>query len=170
MYHRFLNHSYGFISQKHSFPILKQSQIIRSISGYFVRIHSIHHKVSHLDFARGNVSSFVDTAMTGFQIPLGIICRVVFGFDLCATFVAYQMVLYLQATHHVNHTFNLGWFRFVLMDNHAHKLHHCHGGEQVNFGALFSVWDRVFGTYFEDWELSSAFLHKHGLNIATRRR
>lgn len=149
--HRFLNHGRG------------TGRIMR----WFRRNHATHHAVPELDFLRGNVSSFFDTAVTGFQVPL-VVLSAVFGLDLTATLVAYGLVLMLQGTHHVNHTYNLGLFRYVFMDNHAHKLHHCPRGRLVNHGALFSMWDRIHGTYFEDPTLSSNYMAKHRIPIPVR--
>lgn len=125
---------------------------------WFRKNHRVHHTVEHLDFLRGNVSSFVDTAITGFQLPLAIIAATM-GLDLAATLTAYAIVLMLQATHHVNHTFDVGALRFFFMDNHAHKLHHCPRGMLVNHGALFSLWDLAGGTYYEDHSLSTNHMH-----------
>ena len=149
--HRSLNHSKG------NHPIKK----------WYRKIHSTHHTVSELDFFRGNISSVYDTAMTGFQLPL-IVIAAVLRLDFTSTIVAYGLVLMLQSTHHVNYTFNLGWLRYIFMDNHAHKLHHCKRGTQVNHGALFSLWDRAFGTFYEDWNASSNYMHFHGISIPRR--
>ena len=51
------------------------------------------------------------------------------------------------------------------MDNHAHKLHHCKRGNLINHAAAFSVFDRLFGTYYEDWALSSNYLHHHKIAL-----
>jgi sterol desaturase/sphingolipid hydroxylase (fatty acid hydroxylase superfamily) len=94
-----------------------------------------------------------------------IVAAWLLGLDLPATLAAYVLILFLQLTDHTNVTFNIGWLRYVFMDNHAHRLHHCDGGELVNFAAAFSFWDRWFGTYHEDWSVSSAALHLHHLPI-----
>jgi len=151
--HRSLNHSRG------SNPVLR----------WYRKNHHLHHSVSELDFFRGNVSSLMDTAVTGFQLSLGLIAAAL-GLDLASTLTAYGLVLMLQATHHVNHTFRLGGLRFVFMDNHAHKLHHCRRGWMLNLGALFSVWDQLHGTYFEDWQLSANQLHQENVAVPVRRR
>lgn len=135
---------------------------------WFRKNHVIHHLVEDLDFFRGNHSSVMDTAVTGFQVPL-VLLATLFGLDLTSTIVAYCLVLMLQATHHVNHTFELGPLRYVFMDNHAHKLHHCKGGRLVNHGALFSIWDRASGTYFEDHRLSANHLADAGIPLPVRR-
>ncbi len=151
--HRSLNHARG------AGPIRR----------WFRRRHVAHHSVSELDFLRGNVSSFFDTAVTGFQVPLAVLTAVA-GMDLGATLIAYSLVLMLQATHHVNHTFHLGWARYVFMDNHAHKLHHCKRGRLVNHGALFSLWDRAFGTYYENWDLRANHLASQRIPLPLRPR
>lgn len=146
--HRFLNHG----------------KIKNIIGKVFRKIHVAHHSVEVLDFLRGNVSSFWDTAITGFQVPLAIIGACL-GMDLSSILITYSLVLMLQATHHANHTVNIGKLRFFFMDNHAHKLHHCPRGYMVNHGALFSLWDQAFGTYYEDWNLSSNYMQKHRIPI-----
>ncbi len=148
---------------------LNHSRSKDTVSRWFRGNHVVHHLVEELDFFRGNHSSVMDTAVTGFQLPL-VLLATLFGLDLPSTLVAYGLVLMLQATHHLNHTLDLGPLRYVFMDNHAHKLHHCKGGRLVNHGAMFSLWDRAFGTYFEDWTLSANHLADAGLALPLRRR
>jgi hypothetical protein len=50
--------------------------------------------------------------------------------------------------------------RYVFLDNHAHQLHHCVRGNLINHGVIFSVWDRLFGTYYEDRRLSPCTMVK----------
>lgn len=138
------------------------------LHSFFRRKHALHHGVEHLDFLRGNISSLVDTAVTGFQLPLAFLATLL-GLDLVSTLVAYALVLMLQATHHLNHTLHLGPLRFVFMDNHAHKLHHCPGGHLVNHGALFSLWDLAFGTYFEDHAIAANGAHQQRQGLPLRR-
>lgn len=135
-----------------------------SIMKYYRRKHNAHHAVSEMDFLRGNQSSLVDTAISQFQ-PSLIVISWLLGMDLGGTLVAYGLILMLQATDHTNITFNIGWLKYIFMDNHAHKLHHCKRGNLINFAAAFSIWDRMFGTYYEDWSLSSNYLHHHGVAL-----
>lgn len=142
--HRLASHSKG------ANPILR----------YYRVKHAAHHSVTELDFLRGNQSSWVDTSFSQFQ-PSLIVISYVLGMDLPSTWAAYALILMLQATDHTSVTYNIGWLRYVFMDNHAHKLHHCKRGNLVNHAAAFSVFDRLFGTYYEDWSLSSNYLHHH---------
>ena len=146
--HRLMSHS------RHNTSILK----------YYRRKHWAHHAVTELDFLRGNQSSLVDTAISQFQ-PSLIVIAWLLGMDLGATLAAYALILALQATDHTNITFNIGWLRYIFMDNHAHKLHHCKKGNLVNFAAAFSIWDRLLGTFYEDWSISANHLHHHGVAL-----
>jgi len=150
--HRTLNHS------KNSSTIIK----------WYRKIHAKHHAVEALDFYRGNISTFFDTAVTGFQIPL-IIISTFLGMNLETIVTTYCLVLLLQSTHHANFTFNIGPLRYLFVDNHAHKLHHCPRGYDVNFGAIFSVWDLFFRTYYEEWSLSASYLAKNKIALPLRR-
>ncbi len=146
--HRLMSHSKG------PNPLLR-----------FYRVkHAAHHSVTALDFLRGNQSSWVDTSFSQFQ-PSLIVISYLLGMDLAATWAAYALILALQATDHTSVTYNIGWLRYIFMDNHAHKLHHCKRGNLVNHAAAFSVFDRLFGTYFEDWSLSSNYLHHHKIAL-----
>ena len=137
------------------------------VARWFRHAHVEHHRVEELDFFRGNHSSFWDTAVIGFQLPLAVLVTI-FGLDLPATLAAYGLVLMLQGTHHVNHTFRIGVLRWVFVDNHAHKLHHCPRGRLVNHAALFSIWDRIGGTYYEDWSMSSDHLQRDRVALPIR--
>eukprot|EP00756_Hemistasia_phaeocysticola_P014036 Hpha_TRINITY_DN15318_c3_g2::TRINITY_DN15318_c3_g2_i4::g.89810::m.89810 len=147
IYHRFLSHGTG--------------------TAWFQTVHLPHHSVVALDFWRGNLSSVWDTAVLGFQLPLGVVASL-YGLSLEATFVVYFTVLMLQATHHANHTFNIGTLRFVFVDNHAHKMHHCPWGSHLNHGACFAMWDRNLGTFFEDASVCTNYAQLHKVQLAVR--
>lgn len=140
-----------------------------AIIRYYRKKHAAHHSVSEMDFLRGNQSSLVDTALSQFQ-PALILISWLLGLDLAGTLVAYGLMLALQATDHTNITFNIGWLRYIFMDNHAHKLHHCKRGNLVNHAAAFSFYDRLWGTYYEDWRLNSNYLHHHRIALPIKPR
>jgi sterol desaturase/sphingolipid hydroxylase (fatty acid hydroxylase superfamily) len=150
--HRLLSHSRG------NNPILK----------YYRKKHAAHHSVTELDFLRGNQSSLVDTAISQFQ-PSLIVISYVLGMDLAATWSAYILILLLQATDHTSVTYNIGWLKYLFMDNHAHKLHHCKRGNLINHAAAFSIYDRLWGTYYEDWNLNANYLHHHRIALPIKR-
>ncbi|HHG86516.1 MAG TPA: fatty acid hydroxylase family protein, partial [Bacteroidetes bacterium] len=151
--HRLMSHSRG------NNPILK----------FYRKKHAAHHSVTELDFLRGNQSSLVDTAIGQFQ-PSLILISWGLGMGLAPTLVAYGLILLLQATDHTNITFKIGFLKYIFMDNHAHKLHHCKRGNLINHAAAFSIFDRIWGTYYEDWNLSSNYLHHHRIALPIKRK
>ncbi len=144
--HRFLSHGTGN----------------HFITRFYRKAHSAHHSVSELDFIRGNQSSLIDTSISQFQ-PSLIVISAYLGMDLPSTLTAYGLVLMLQSTDHINFTCKIGWLKYLFMDNHAHRFHHCKKGNWVNHGAVFSIYDRLLGTYYEDWTISSGYMHHNGL-------
>ena len=152
MIHRFMSHGSG------------NSAIMR----LYRKEHGAHHSVSELDFIRGNQSSLIDTGLSQFQ-PSIILISACLGMNLESTLVAYCFVLMLQSTDHVNYTCNIGWLKYLFMDNHAHRFHHCKRGNLVNHGAVFSIYDRLFGTYYEDWNISSGYMHHNDILLPIKR-
>lgn len=150
--HRTMSHSRG------NHPILK----------YYRKKHAAHHSVTELDFLRGNQSSLVDTAISQFQ-PSLIVISYFLGMDLASTWSVYALILMLQATDHTSVTYNIGWLKYIFMDNHAHKLHHCKRGNLVNHAAAFSIYDRLWGTYYEDWSLNANYLHHNRIALPIKR-
>ena len=136
---------------------------------YYRRKHLAHHSVTEMDFMRGNQSSLVDTALSQFQ-PSLILISWGLGMELAPTLVAYGLILALQATDHTSVTFNIGPLKYIFMDNHAHKLHHCVKGDLINHAAAFSFYDRLWGTYYEDWNLSANYLHHHRIALPIERK
>jgi sterol desaturase/sphingolipid hydroxylase (fatty acid hydroxylase superfamily) len=52
--------------------------------------------------------------------------------------------------YHGNIRTNLGPLRYVLVTPQSHRIHHSIEPRHLdtNFGALFSIWDRLFGTQY----------------------
>lgn len=53
--------------------------------------------------------------------------------------------------YHGNVRTNLGPLRYLLVTPQSHRIHHSRRAEHrdTNFGAIFSIWDRLFGTYVD---------------------
>ena len=68
----------------------------------------------------------------------------------------------MQLWQHANVTIEIGVLRYLFVTPQSHRLHHTLGKEvprNKNFGAVFSVWDVMFGTYVapshEDYALGT---------------
>ena len=126
--------------------------------------HSVHHSITDLDFFRGNKGSLIDNGVISFAFPLAMIGTVL-GLSLPGLALAYIILMSIQITHHVNHSFQIGWLKYIIFDSHAHKMHHCKRGRLVNFAAVFAIWDRLLGTYYEDFDLSPSYMHAHNITL-----
>ncbi|MBC7428106.1 MAG: sterol desaturase family protein [Bacteriovorax sp.] len=69
---------------------------------------------------------------------------------LGAGFFIYMFTVNLHHSHIPVHYPN--FLRYVLISPHVHHLHHSTNSRHVgkNFGVVFSIWDRFFGTYYEE--------------------
>ena len=112
-------------------------------------VHLVHHSDHH-----------VDTTTANRHHPLESLVR--FSFTLLAVFILgtpigvvmlYQSLsVVLSQFNHAN--INLPtrldqWLSYVLVTPHMHKVHHHHvlPYTDSNFGNIFAIWDRLFGTY-----------------------
>ncbi|MCI4671921.1 MAG: sterol desaturase family protein [Bacteroidia bacterium] len=63
-----------------------------------------------------------------------------------------DFMLNYQFSLHTEIIGKLGWFEKIFMTPSQHRVHH--GSDEIyldkNFGAILSIWDRIFGTYQEE--------------------
>lgn len=57
--------------------------------------------------------------------------------------------------YHANIKTNFGWLRYILVTPQSHRLHHSRKREHrnLNFGVVFSFWDRLFRTQSDDCQV-----------------
>jgi sterol desaturase/sphingolipid hydroxylase (fatty acid hydroxylase superfamily) len=107
--------------------------------------HSIHHSQRELNLFTQSRFHAVDVATL---IPILYV-------PLYALHLNYESVLWIHLltdwysrVSHANLRTNYGPFRHALVTPQSHRIHHSHERRHRdrNFGILFSVWDRLFGT------------------------
>jgi alkylglycerol monooxygenase len=73
--------------------------------------------------------------------------------------VPYQVIAVLAPLHlfgqfwyHTQHIGKLGWLEYILVTPSQHRVHHAINREYIdkNLGQIFSIWDRLFGTFQEE--------------------
>ena len=71
------------------------------------------------------------------------------GFSMEALFVA-NLVVGLQGfVSHFNVDIRAGWANYFLMGTELHRYHHSADPQEAkNYGAVVTLWDQLFGTYF----------------------
>lgn len=112
-------------------------------------VHLVHHSDHH-----------VDTTTANRHHPLESLVR--FSFTLLAVFILgapigvvmlYQSLsVVLSQFNHANINLPVKldqWLSYVLVTPHMHKVHHHYvlPYSDSNYGNIFSIWDRLFGTY-----------------------
>ncbi|MEM6378572.1 MAG: sterol desaturase family protein [Bacteroidota bacterium] len=110
--------------------------------------HSIHHSSPIYNYTTAMRVSFIDSLITWvFYLPLVII-----GFHSYIVLLCFFLVLSYQFWLHTEMIGKLGWFEKIFMTPSQHRVHH--GSDKMyldkNFGALLSIWDRIFGTFQEE--------------------
>ena len=56
--------------------------------------------------------------------------------------------------YHSNVKTNLGFLRYIMVTPQSHRIHHSREKEHQdkNFGAIFSIWDQLFGTQYRKYD------------------
>lgn len=110
--------------------------------------HSIHHSSPIYNYTTALRVSFIDSFITWiFYVPL-----VLMGFHPYIVLLCFFLVLMYQFWLHTELVGKLGWFEKIFMTPSQHRVHH--GSDEIyldkNYGALLSIWDRMFGTFQEE--------------------
>jgi sterol desaturase/sphingolipid hydroxylase (fatty acid hydroxylase superfamily) len=116
------------------------------------RIHRWHHAPGHMYWLAGVRTSFVQgilySSVTFVFIVVGVPPVFLFAYPFFSTLVNHWM--------HSNLGFRCRWLETFLVTPRIHHVHHSkdprHHGR--NFGSIFCVWDRLFGTFFDPDDVS----------------
>jgi sterol desaturase/sphingolipid hydroxylase (fatty acid hydroxylase superfamily) len=113
----------------------------------FWRAHRWHHAPRHMYWLAGVRTSVAQGLLYG-MVPLLFV-----GLGVPAEVAGAYGLLTVVANHwmHANLRLRCRWLEAVLVTPRYHHIHHSRDPRHHdrNFGALLSVWDRVFGTYLD---------------------
>lgn len=111
--------------------------------------HAIHHSQRELNFFTQNRFHDVDSAveLTARMFPLLILNA---GLTVTGIYTAISLIHF--RLHHSQIRANYGFLRYLLVTPQSHRIHHGRDARQLNcnFGAAFSIWDRAFGTQYQN--------------------
>ncbi|MEL6670592.1 MAG: sterol desaturase family protein [Bacteroidota bacterium] len=113
--------------------------------------HAIHHSSEEFNLPcalRQSISNLLGI-YAFFLIPaalLGVPAKVI-------TLLA-PLHLFLQFWYHTRHIPKLGWLEYLIITPSQHRVHHAINPIYLdkNLGQIFSIWDRLFGTFQEELE------------------
>lgn len=125
------------------------SHLIRHKVPLFWQFHAVHHsqdrmnlftdaRVHPVDRVFSSTIRFIPLLMLGNELP------VILGWVIFETIY--------PKFYHANIRFNMGPLRYLFVTPQSHRVHHAHEAafRDKNFGFIFSIWDRVFGTHYPD--------------------
>ena len=117
---------------------------------WFWAVHVTHHSSERFNFSTALRQNFLHAIQGSwaFQwIPL-----VLLGFDPDLILRAIEINLFYQFFIHTQTIGRLGWLESVLNTPSHHRVHHGRNPAQVdrNFGGVFIIWDKVFGTFRDE--------------------
>jgi sterol desaturase/sphingolipid hydroxylase (fatty acid hydroxylase superfamily) len=123
--------------------------VVRHKVRWCLWFHMIHHSQTRMNLWTDSRYHVVE-----YFVAAVIVFLPVFAFKLgrSATFWLAWLMLWYPRLYHANIRSTFGVLRFVLVTPQSHRVHHSllPQHQDKNFGVLFSVWDRVFGTQSPD--------------------
>lgn len=116
---------------------------------YFWNEHIVHHSSEEFNLAcalRQSISHFF-TFTAILWIPAAVV-----GVPHEVVALLAPLHLFAQFWYHTRHIGKLGWFEYIFITPSQHRVHHALNPEYLdkNLGQIFSVWDRLFGTFQEE--------------------
>lgn len=117
----------------------------------FWEFHTIHHSQKHLNMftdLRYHVVEYL-VSHTVWTIPF-----LVLEIDLPQIVWYIMFTTWYSRVYHSNIKSNYGLLRYVFVTPQSHRVHHSvlPQHRDKNFGVIFSIWDRMFGTQYKGYE------------------
>jgi len=111
--------------------------------------HIIHH--SSEEFNLGCALRQSISSLFGYTALL-LIPAVLLGIPYEVIAVLTPLHLFAQFWYHTKHIGKLGLLEYIIVTPSQHRVHHAINKEYIdkNLGAIFCVWDRMFGTFQEE--------------------
>jgi len=112
--------------------------------------HVVHHQSQEFNFTTAlRQESFYPVVGFVFFIPMAIL-----GVPPTTFAIAGLTVLFYQFWIHTEHIGKLGWFDRIFSSPSNHRVHHAINAQYLdkNYGAIFVIWDRLFGSFTEEKE------------------
>jgi len=111
--------------------------------------HIVHHSSEEFNLAcalRQSISNILGFYAV-FLIPAAMI-----GVPEQVIGLLAPLHLFAQFWYHTRHLPKMGWLEYIIITPSQHRVHHAINPEYLdkNLGQIFSVWDRMFGTFQEE--------------------
>ena len=161
--------AFAYVAQYYNLKLFSPSSLWVWVFAFFLYdfcyywMHRLHHEVkvlwaTHVVHHHGeefNLSTALRQTSTGFlwkwifYLPIFIV-----GIPPEVFVTVAGINLVYQFWVHTEHIPKLGWYEYVFVSPSNHRIHHAQNKHYVdaNYGGVFILWDRIFGTYKEERE------------------
>lgn len=111
--------------------------------------HMIHHSSESFNLAcalRQSISNIIG------YFPLLLLPAAWIGVPYKMIAILAPIQLFAQFWYHTEHIGKLGWLEYIIVTPSQHRVHHAINKRYIdkNLGQIFSIWDRLFGTFQEE--------------------
>jgi sterol desaturase/sphingolipid hydroxylase (fatty acid hydroxylase superfamily) len=124
---------------------------VRHKVGVFWAFHVIHHSQREMNLFVDYRAHFIDYAIeqTLLFLPIHMFA---FGFPY-SIYLLYLASCYTKI-YHSNLRTNFGFLKHILVTPQSHRIHHSIEPRHwdKNFGAISTIWDRIFGTLHKNYD------------------
>lgn len=115
--------------------------------GLFWRVHSVHHSIREFSLLAGLAVHPLEAVFTfaSYGFVAGLL-----GLSSEATVLGFTIAMIAMGAQHANTFSRLGWLSNVIAHIDGHRWHHdmaLTAGRNVNYANVFSLWDRLWGTF-----------------------
>ncbi len=125
------------------------SHRISHVVNLFWNNHIIHHSSERFNLACALRQPISDLLK---YYPLLLLPAAIVGVPNEVVVTIAPIHLFLQFWYHTVHIGKLGWLEYIIITPSQHRVHHAINDIYLdkNLGQIFSVWDRIFGTFQEE--------------------
>ncbi len=110
------------------------------------RTHVFHHSIEELWWLSGSRTSVIHLLL--FALPQIIIVKLLLALSPWEAGVAFSFGVAVNIWIHANIHVNLGPLERIIITPDFHRIHHgAKGLSNMNLAFVFTIWDRMFGTY-----------------------
>jgi sterol desaturase/sphingolipid hydroxylase (fatty acid hydroxylase superfamily) len=109
--------------------------------------HVVHHSSEEYNLTTALRQSSTSVFSWIFYVSMAIL-----GFDPLVLISVGSLNLIYQFWIHTRHIPKLGWFEWVFVSPSNHRVHHAQNRVYIdrNYGGVFIIWDRLFGSFQEE--------------------
>lgn len=118
------------------------------------RFHRVHHSDMNMDVSTGNRFHLGEFLVTGL-LRMAVVYTFGISWD---SYILFEILVNLSVQFHhssirINDSFERIWSR-LLVPPYLHRIHHSVKIKErdANYGVIFSIWDRMFGTLVTEVE------------------